>query len=162
VLDEARESRVDIAFAPGMQDQGLNVECARCSLHVSNLEFRSGISGVDEKADNSDARDQLVQQFQPFCPEGIGKKSYSYEIATGTVEIGNETEIDRVSAHCENDWNGCGCSFGSYCRRRAERNDRGYGIRYQIGGHCRQPVEARIGRAIFDCEIAPLENSHHP
>ena len=74
---------------------------ARGSLQVSNLEFRSGISGVDEEADNSDARDQLAQQFQPFCSKGVGKKSYSCDIATGTVELGNETEIDRVSAVTE-------------------------------------------------------------
>ena len=47
--------------------------------------------------------------------------------------------------------------FGSHCGRRAQRDYRGYGVRHQIGGHCRQPVEARIGRAIFDCEIAPLD-----
>src|SRR5262245_18936449 len=103
-----------------MQGQGLNVGCVRCSLHVSHLKVRNCISVMNEEADKCDARYQFLQQFQPFCLEGVGKKSYSCEIATGTVEIGNETEIDRVSAHRENDWNGSGCSLGSHCRRWAE------------------------------------------
>jgi len=136
-LDGVCESRLDIALAAGRQDKGLNAECARCGLHVSNLGFRSWIPGVDEEADNFGTRDQFAHQFQPFCPKSVGNKSYSCDIATGTVETGNETEIDRVSAERENDWNGCSCSFGSHCRRRGERNDRGYGVRHQIGGHCR-------------------------
>jgi hypothetical protein len=30
-------------------------------------------------------------------------------------------------------------------------------VRYQVGGHCRQSVEATIGRAIFNCEVAPFD-----
>jgi hypothetical protein len=62
-LDEARERRLEIAFAAGIQDQELNAEFARCSLDVSGLGFSSGIPGVDEEANNSGARDQLAQHF---------------------------------------------------------------------------------------------------
>jgi hypothetical protein len=63
----------------------------------------------------------------------------------------------RSSARCENNRNGCGCSFGSHCSRRGEGNDRIYGITHQVGGQSRQPVEAGIGRAIFDCDIASFD-----
>ena len=129
----------------------------RCGLHISNLRFRSGVPRVGEQADNIGARDQFAQHSQPFCPECVDNKRHARDIAAGTVETRNETEIDRVRAGRENDRNGCGCSFGSHCSRRGEGNDRIYGTRHQIGGQCRQAVEARIGRAIFDCEIAPFD-----
>jgi hypothetical protein len=46
LLNEARERRVDIAFAAGIQDQELDAECVRRSLDVSDLRFRSGVAGV--------------------------------------------------------------------------------------------------------------------
>src|SRR5262245_61866194 len=157
LVDEARECRLDIAFAASMQDQRLNAECARCTLHVSNLGFRSWIPRVDEEADNFGAGVQVAQPIQPLCPKGVSNKSYSCDIFPGTVESGNDTEIDRIGADRENDRNGCGCSFGSHCRGRRESNDRGDGVRYEIAGQCRQAVEARIRGPIFDCKIAPLD-----
>ena len=75
----------------------------------------------------------------------------------GTVEIGYETEIQRISADREDDRNGCGCSFGGRCSRRGKRNYRGRWVGYQISGQCRQSVEVRIGRAIFDCDIVAFD-----
>jgi hypothetical protein len=92
-----------------------------------------------------------------FAPRVLVTKVTPVTLPPGTVETRNEAEIDRVSADRENDWNGCGCSFGSHSRRRSKRNDHGRWVRHQIGSYCWQPVEARIGRAIFDCEIAPLD-----
>ena len=73
------------------------------------------------------------------------------------IETGNEIEFDGIGTSRKNDRNSGGCSFGRHCSRRGERNHRCHGVGHQLGGQCRQAVEARIGRAIFDCEIAPFD-----
>ena len=59
----ALEGRVGLAFAAGLQDQELDAQCARRSLRISDLGFRSGIPGVDEQTDNSGARNKFAQQI---------------------------------------------------------------------------------------------------
>ena len=135
----------------------LNAECTRRDLHISGLGFRSRVSRVDEEPDESGARDQHPQRFQPFCPECGDNKTHARDIAAGTVETGNETEFDRVGADHENDRNGCGCSSGGYRSRRGERNDHGHRVGHQISDQCWQSVEASIGRAIFYCDIAAFD-----
>src|SRR5215813_9008636 len=121
------------------------------------LGFRSWIRRVDEKAHDGSARNQLAQQFQPFCPECVYEESHARDIAAGTIETGNEAEIDRIGTDREYDRNGCGCGFRGERSRRGQRNDRGRGIGRQLGSHCRQSVEATIARAIFDRDIAPFD-----
>ena len=157
LLDRTREGRVDLAFAAGIQDHEFNTECMRCSLDVLDLRFRGGIPGVDEEADDGGARGQLAQQFQPFCPECVDKKRHARDVAAGAVQTENEAKFDRIGADRENDRGGCACSFGGQCRRRGERNDRGRGVGHQLGGQCRQPLEATIGRAMFDCQVTALD-----
>jgi hypothetical protein len=87
----------------------------------------------------------------------VDEKSHTRDIAAGTVETGNETEFDWIGADRKYDRHCCGCSFGGHCSRRGERNDCGQGVGDQLGGQCRQPVEATIGRAIFDREVAAFD-----
>src|SRR5262249_34952909 len=76
----------------------------------------------------------------------------------GAVETGNETELlDRVGANYENDRNGPGCSFGCHHSLRAERKNHGHRVGHQLSGQSRQPVEATIGRAIFNRNIATFD-----
>src|SRR5262249_13522950 len=84
----------------------------------------------------------FAHHSQPFRPECVDDKRHARDVAAGTVETRNETEIDRVGAGRENDRNGCGCSFASQCGRRGERDDRVHRIRHQIGGPSRQSVAA--------------------
>src|SRR5262249_6111782 len=87
----------------------------------------------------------------------VDDKRHARDVAAGTVETRNETEIDWVGAGRENDRNGRGCSFASQCSRRGKRNDCVHRVRHQIGGQCRQSVEAGIRRAIFDCDIESFD-----
>jgi len=87
----------------------------------------------------------------------LTKKVHARDIAAGTIETGNEAEIDRISTDREYDRYGCGCSFRGQRSRRGQRNDRGRGIGRQLGSYCRQSVEATIAGAIFDRDIAPFD-----
>jgi len=94
----------------------------------------------------------------PLRPECVDQKSHSCDIAAGAVETGNETELpDRVGANHENDRNGSGCSFGCHRRLRGQRNNHGHRVGHQLSGQFRQPVEATIGRAIFDRNVATFD-----
>src|SRR6516162_3562835 len=132
-----------------------SARAATCTSLVWDSEV--GFPALIRNSDNSGARDQHPQRFQPFCPECGDNKTHARDIAAGTVETGNKTEFDRVSADHENNRNCCGCSSGGYRSRRGERNDRGHPIGHQIRSQCRQPVEASIGRAIFYRDIAAFD-----
>src|SRR5262249_31499531 len=76
----------------------------------------------------------------------------------GAVETGNETELlDRVGANYENDWNGSGRSFGCQRSRRAQRKNHGHRVGHQLSGQSRQPVEATIGPALFNRNVATFD-----
>src|SRR5262249_49549665 len=85
------------------------------------------------------------------------EKGHARDIATGTIETGYETEINRISTDRKYDRNGCGCSLGGQRSRRADHNDRGRGVGHQLGSQCRQSVEATIARAILDRDIAAFD-----
>src|SRR4029077_6534989 len=157
LLNETREGCVDIAFAAGIRGNELDAVCARRSLNVCGLGLRRGISGVDEEADNGGARHQLAQQFQPLRPERVDKEGHSRNVAAGAVETGHETDIDRIGAYREDNRNVWGCRFGGQRSRRAKCKDRGHGVSYQVGRHCRQSVEFTTSHAIFDCHIAAFD-----
>src|SRR5262249_23037729 len=63
---------------------------------------------------------RLYASILPRADEVMDNKRHARDIAAGTVETRNETEIDRVGASREKDWNGCGCSFASQCSRRGQ------------------------------------------
>src|SRR5262249_30169205 len=53
--------------------------------------------------------------------------------------------------------NGSGRSFGCQRSRRAQRKNHGYRVGHQLSGQSRQPVEATIGRAIFNRNVATFD-----
>src|SRR5262249_10312513 len=53
--------------------------------------------------------------------------------------------------------NGPGCSFGCHHSLRAERKNHGHRVGHQLSGQSRQPVEATIGRAIFNRNVATFD-----
>src|SRR5262249_31031122 len=66
--------------------------------------------------------------------------------------------FDRVSADREHDRNARRCGFGGKWRRRAlDCNDHSHPAANQVTGQCWQSVEATLGPAIFDRDVAALD-----
>jgi hypothetical protein len=131
--------------------------CARRTLDIPGLRFRSRISGVDQDPDDCGVRDKFAQQLQPFCPECVDEKRHPGDVATWTVEAGNEAQLYRVGTNREYDRRGRAGIFHRDCSWRRERNDHRRAIGHQLGGQCGQSVEAAIRRTVFDCEVAALD-----
>src|SRR5439155_25144432 len=154
LLDEAREGRVDLAVAARVLDVEMQPKYACCRLRVARLGLRTWICRVDEEADRSGYRHQLVQQLQPFRREFVAKEAHACDIATRPVEAGNETKFDRVAAGGENDWNGRRRGFGCERSRAAPgRSDHGHLTADQIGCERRQSVILAPRPAVFDVDI---------
>src|SRR5262249_39668594 len=64
---------------------------------------------------------------------------------------------DRVRTGHENDRNGSGCGFGCQRGGWGGRKDYAYRVSHQLGGQCRQSIEATTRRAIFDCDVAAFD-----
>src|SRR5262249_16742692 len=69
--DEARERRVDVAFAACVLDVEMQAKYARSCLHVARFGLRSWIGWVDQDADRSGRWDEFVEQLQPFLCEFV-------------------------------------------------------------------------------------------
>jgi len=89
-----------LAFMIRRQAEGLG-----CGLHVLRFVRSFRIGRVDEIADRADVRHELAQQAQPFRSQHVADKGYARDIAVGSIEGGDETQLDRVSANREDDRN---------------------------------------------------------
>src|SRR5262249_23870135 len=93
-----------------------------------------------------------------FRCECIVQKACSSDVATRSVDAGNETKFDRVTANREDDRNGRRCGFGRERRRGAlDRNDRGYFAANQISRQRKQSVQLTLGPAVLHCDIAAFD-----
>src|SRR5262249_41756014 len=128
-----------------------------CSLDVCDLRLRSWICRIDQETDQLGVRDEVAQQFQPFCRERVDQKTNPRDIAAGSAEAWNETEVDRIGTSHENDGSAYGCCLGRKRRGWGGPKDYRYGIGPQSGGQCRQTIIATAGRAIFDCNVAAFD-----
>ena len=92
-----------------------------------------------------------------FAPSALTRKVTPVTLPPGRLRLETRPSSRTVGANHENDRNGSGCSFGCHRSLRSERNDYGHRVGHQLGGQSRQPVEATIGRAIFDRNVATFD-----
>ena len=114
-----------------------SARAATCTSLVWDSEV--GFPALIRNSDNSGARDQHPQRFQPFCPECGDNKTHARDIAAGTVETGDEAVPDEIGRG-KNNWNRRACSLGRQCGRRAAGEDRGDMITDQISRKRRQAI----------------------
>src|SRR5262249_47371414 len=81
-------------------------------------------------------------------------------VAAGMIEAGDEAEPDWVGTYTEDNRNRVGRGFGGEGRRRAAwRCDDGHLAMDKVCGHTRQAIELILRPAIFDRNVATLDEA---
>ena len=144
----------------------------RCSLHDQNpppkgfagglyrSQFPIGVRKIRVQQHGDDGRlgNQLVQQPQPLGRRICRYKGYARNIAARPIEVGNQTNSDRVVAGDEYDRRCSCCRLGNQ-RGLAVANDHRGLTTDQIGHQPRKPVELTVRKAVFDGDILALDKT---
>jgi hypothetical protein len=65
-----------------------------------------------------------MQQLEPLRPYLYIQAGYSRQVAAGSVQASDKSNLDRVDRHPENDWNGGRRRLRRHrCSSTASRND---------------------------------------
>ena len=73
------------------------------SLNVRDKRLGGGKVGIDQHANAHRSGQQLMQQPKLLCPKISSEKRDAGDISARPVETGDEAELNRVAAACEDD-----------------------------------------------------------
>src|SRR5215471_9125033 len=98
-----------------------------------------------------------MQQFQPLRLKLSEQHCDAGSIAAWAVEARNETGLNRVAPHLENDRNSAACGFGCTCWcQTSYRSDNRYPALDQISRQFRQACDVVSAIAVFDDNVSAL------
>jgi hypothetical protein len=126
-------------------------------MSLARVSGIGGIGRVDEQANDGRRGDQLVKQLQPFRPYLHVQGDQARDVAARPVETGDQSDLDWVGRHREDDRNRRGCRFGRHRRRRATRDNHGHLTANQIGRQCRQSVVLVVRPEVFGRHVPALD-----
>jgi hypothetical protein len=93
---------------------------------------------------------KLEQQLQPLPCQSGTEPAHAGDVATWSVETGDEAGLDRIAAEREHDWDGRGCGPGGHNRGpTADRGNDRDSDGDQIGRQRRQPVVLTLRMCAF-------------
>src|SRR5215472_5092013 len=98
-----------------------------------------------------------MQQPKLLCPKLSRDKRDTGDIAARPVETGNEAELNRVAAACEDDRDRRSRRLGYDCRRGVVHSDHRYLTAHQISCEVGQSVGLVLRPAILDRHILTLD-----
>src|SRR5215813_12211463 len=98
-----------------------------------------------------------MQQSKLLCPKLSRDKRDTGDIAARPVETGNEAELNRVAAACEDDRDRRSRRLGYDCRRGVVHSDHRYLTAHQISCEVGQSVGLVLRPAILDRHILTLD-----
>jgi hypothetical protein len=105
--------------------------------------------------------DQLARQVQLLGGQRCAVKGHAGDVAGRTAEAWNQPHPDRVASDREHNRNGRGRRL---CRQRrrgaADRRDQSNLSADQIGRERRQPLVIALRPAVFDRDVAALDEAH--
>jgi len=157
-LDERCKGRLNVADAPSIQNDELLPDRKRCGLHVSSVSLGIRIFRVHENGDCRRSGHELAQQLQSLRPHNAAKKAHARDVATRTVQVGDEAVLDRVAPGHEDDRHRRGRGLGRECRSQVP-DDHGHRPANQISHQSRQPINLIVRIAIFDCDVLALDDA---
>src|SRR5262249_47335242 len=103
LLRKVHKDRINIAAGRGFEDFDLLPNGRGRSLNVRDIGLSEGIVGIDQYANAHGSRLQLMQQPKLLCPKLSSDKRDTGDNAARPVETGDEAELNRVAAACEDD-----------------------------------------------------------
>src|SRR5258708_32648376 len=98
-----------------------------------------------------------MQQTQPLCPEQRGEEGNARNVSPWSIESGDETIADRISASDEYDGNCRCCHLCCHTGYRICRGDHRHFAAHKIGRHLRQLIIVTLRPAILDRYIPTLD-----
>src|SRR5262245_35019141 len=100
-----------------------------------------------------------MQQLQPLRPHLQSQRGRAREVTVGPTQARDQSEVDWITCHKENDWNCLGRDLCRQNRRGRWRNSDRHLAMNKISGQCRQLVVPTLGPAIFDRDILAFDKS---
>src|SRR5262249_13168197 len=132
----------------------LHAERRRQGLDGGELANRGRLGRIANNRRPSDARHDLLEQFQPFPTNAELKLGKSGDVAARLRQAGYQATVDGISCFQEHDWDRAG-QLLQYASRRAAAH------KQYVGGNVDQflrvlVIEPRIvcGPAILDLQVA--------
>src|SRR5215471_1188265 len=157
LLGKPRKRRINVADGGGLEDFDFLSEGRGRSLNVRDKGLCGGEVGIDQHGNAMGSRLQLMQQPKLLCPKLSSDKRDTGDIAAWPVETGDEAELNRVAAACEDDRDRRGRRLGYDCRPGVMRSDHRHLTAYQIGCEVGQSVGLVLRPAILDHDILALD-----
>src|SRR5262249_26390496 len=90
LLDDGRESSVDLAFGAGTQNSYFPTEHACCGQDLLRFILRVWTGGIHKQSGNRQFRYYLKQVLIPLCRQRYGGVAGTSEVAAWPIEPSNE------------------------------------------------------------------------
>src|SRR5262249_18346004 len=150
---------VDLAFVGGAREGEILHHAARGVLHLAYARRRTGEIRIDQHGNAGGSRQRLAQQRKPLQVEREGEHGHAAQIASRTMEAGDQAEAKRIATEQESAGGGWGYRLGGHHRRlTAGRDDRDLALD-ELGGERRQLIVAAARPTIHDGEVAAFDKS---
>src|SRR5262249_51860451 len=106
-LDQLCEDLIKVTFGAGIENMELQPEGASRCLQFRGVGLsKRGIGWVDKQSHDARRGNQLVQQLQPFRRYPHVRIGHARYVATWPIKTGDESELNWVGSHFEDDRNG--------------------------------------------------------
>ena len=99
-----------------------------------------------------------MQEPQPLGRQLLSKKIDAGRVAARPGKAGDQTQLDRVFADAEDDWDRRGRSFGRWRSKvAARRGDNGDATADEVGHERRQAIELAVQPVVLDRHVLALD-----
>jgi len=117
-------------------------------------------SRIQQGAEKGSARHELMHEADPLGLQLIGQQSEASRIAAGSVQTLDQTGLDRVAAHSEDDWDR-GCR--TLCHDRGivttDSHQDGHVTTDKVGRERWQPIVFTMGPAKLESYVATFHEA---
>src|SRR5215470_1849927 len=136
-LDQVLEGGIDFTVGASLQRLNLEPDSSGCRQHVSCYQLMNNwVVRVLQKANRRGFGHQLVQQRERLRPQLAIDLVEAREVTSRPIETSNKTDLNRIDADAEHDWDGGGRSLSCESRRKAGRDNHGHPNLDQINRQC--------------------------
>src|SRR5262245_20050521 len=155
----SREGRIYLTASGSIEDLDLQPHGARGRFDFPQRGLRRvRIRRINEHGNASRSGHKHTQEFQSLLGQLDNKKVDPCQVAARPGEAGHKTELNRVFADDESDWDRCGGRLGR--KRHSDASARGdYRdlSANQFGSQHREPIELILGPAVYDRHVLALD-----
>ena len=97
-MDEVGEGRLEIADVGGPRYPQCQAERTRGFGEVFDFSLDARVIRIDDDGDQTRLWKHLVEQAEPFGLQTVGQEGDAGDIASGSIQTGDEPCLDRIEA----------------------------------------------------------------